>query len=151
MSAPRTVLAIDDSETILARLRGLLEGRGYEVVTSGDWVEANRLVHKVRPALVIVDQHLGGFHGTFLVRAFRTFFGGDLPLIVMSSEDVAAEAASAGATTFLRKAHLAHAGTLIDAILACPEGARCKMSVAEDGARCGCARTSSRRLGRTKP
>ncbi len=148
----RTILAVDDSATILARVRDALEARGYEVITSGDWVEANRLVHKIRPSLVLVDQHLGAFHGTFLVRAFRTFFGADLPLVVMSSEDVAAEAESAGATTFISKKLLAQVGELVDGILACQHGARCKLTATDHGTACTCARPSpSRRLPRSGP
>jgi CheY-like chemotaxis protein len=147
--AARTILAVDDSATVLARVREALEARGYEVVTSGDWVEANRLVHKVRPSLVLVDEHLGAFHGTFLVRAFRGFFGADLPIVVMSSEDVAAEARAAGATTFIPKAHLTKVGQLVDGILACPDGARCKLTANAYGVACTCPRPSpSRRLPR---
>lgn len=142
------MLVVDDSETVLARVRGALEPRGYVVVATADWVQANKIVHSVRPSLVVLDHHIGHFKGTFLVRALRTFFGPDLPILLMSSEPVGPEAAAAGATGFVPKEHLGWLPDLIDAVLECPEAARCRRTTTDYGTACDCGRAKTTRRRR---
>ncbi len=115
------VLVIDDSPTLLEYVSELLRDLGHEPVACVDWVQANRLVHQQRPDLVLLDQHLGAFRGTFVARAFRSFFGDSLPLVIMSGEDVFDAAQAAGADAFIPKEWLgSHLGTLMDTLLSRP-------------------------------
>ncbi len=52
------ILVIDDSEVVLARIRGALVGAGYDVVTSSQTVGAARYLRGCN--LVIVDFHMPG-------------------------------------------------------------------------------------------
>ena len=53
------ILIVDDSETVLAQVREVLEGAGYAVFTARDWREC-RTSLAVRPDLVLVDVILPG-------------------------------------------------------------------------------------------
>jgi len=54
------VLIVDDSETLLATAREVLEGAGYTVFTARNWREC-RTALSVRPDLVLVDVVLPGY------------------------------------------------------------------------------------------
>lgn len=126
------ILVIDDTPTILAFCVAQLPG--HEVHTATDWIEANRIAHAVKPDLIVLDENLGSFQGSFLVRAFRMFFGPSLPLVTISSADVAESAKAAGANAFLPKEQLVALSGLVDVMLACSAGGACAACVGLSGA-----------------
>lgn len=131
------VLIVDDNQVVLTYLGELLTQRGHEVRGVQDWIEANKLVHRERPDLILVDENLGNFQGCYLVRAFRSFFGNDLPIVVMSAEDVAARAREAGADGYVPKATLAQVVPDLLELARCPERARCR--VEREASKLSCA------------
>jgi len=128
------ILALDDSATILEFVRALL--CDHEVVACTDWVDANRRIHQGDIDLVVVDQELEQFQGTFFVRAIRGFFGINLPVVVLSGKDVEDEALGAGATAFLSKERSDLLPALIERVLRCPNRGACVLVV--DGGRVEC-------------
>jgi len=131
------VLVIDDTPTILAFCSMHLVK--HEVHTAGDWVEANRIAHAVKPDLIVLDEDLGAFQGSYLIRAFRMFFGPTLPLVMISSQDHREASKAAGANTFLSKTQLPALPALVDRLLGCRKGGECLIEVSAAGA-VACAR-----------
>lgn len=100
------VLVLDDSPSVLAQAE-LLLGELFDVTTCTEWVDANAKAHERRPDAVVIDWQLGPFKGTYLVRAFRIFFGAQLPIVMISAHPAAKArpaATEAGADEFLSKA-----------------------------------------------
>lgn len=115
MKKPK-VLFLDDSPTLLAQAEKLL-GTQFDVVTASDWIEANRLAHRDRPDLVVIDWKLNGFEGSHLVRAFRMFFGATLPIVMISSDDAGADASyEAQADSFVPKRDLAKLPAILESL-----------------------------------
>ena len=118
------VLFLDDSPTVLAQAELLLGGR-FDLEACSDWIEANAAAHARPPDAVVVDWRLGPFMGTYLVSAFRTFFGPELPVVLISADPAgAAAAAEAGATRFVAKDDLGDLPDLLTTLIAAPPGAR---------------------------
>lgn len=63
------ILVIDDSEVILERVKTCLKGAGYEVATSTQTVGNGR--HLSNCDLVIIDFHMPGINGDFVVASLR--------------------------------------------------------------------------------
>jgi len=126
------ILVLDDSPVVLGILAGQLEEE-HEVVCCGDWTEANQRLHQRDIDLLIVDQELGQFHGTYFVRAVRDFFGPALPIVVLSATPVATAALSAGADGFVAKKDAGVLPAIIERLLTCPRRDPCAV-VVEDGA-----------------
>lgn len=122
------ILALDDSPTILAFLEHLL-GDEHELICCTDWVAANKRLHSEQVDLVIVDQQLEQFQGTFFVRAVRDFFGPKLPVVVLSGEEVESTAFEAGATAFVPKVDTEVLSGLIRRILGCARKGACTLAV----------------------
>ena len=114
-SVTRRVLVLDDSPTILAQVEALLSPR-FSVYVTTEWVEANALMHRLDPAALVIDWNLAGFEGTYLIRAFRRFFGDELPIVMLSGEADAAEVArEAGASAFVPKRDMDHLAAALEA------------------------------------
>lgn len=128
------ILVVDDSPTILNRIQEEL-GEKYEVSTCTDWIQANRLVHHFRPDVVIIDENLGDFNGSYLTRSLRAFFKGQdsFVIIAISAEKGNERAAlDAGANIFLHKSLLDRLGDLVGRIEKCPLRDRCTIRISED-------------------
>jgi DNA-binding response OmpR family regulator len=64
MSAPKTILIVDDDRELVDGLRSLLERQGYKVVTAGDGVQGKNTIYNQKPDLVILDMmmhRMGGY------------------------------------------------------------------------------------------
>lgn len=115
MNAPirHRVIVLDDSPTVLAQVEALLGAR-FELHTTTQWVEANALAHSKDPDALVVDWNLDGFEGTYLISAFRRFFGPELPIVMLSGEENAQAAAdAAGASAFIPKSNLPALGVTL--------------------------------------
>ena len=102
-----TVLVIDDSMTFRERLRELLEGEGYAVLTAPSGEEGLRLAADRRPNAVIVDGIMPGIDGATVIRRIRLDAAlRDTPcLLLTAADDYATELQmlDAGADGFVRK------------------------------------------------
>jgi DNA-binding response OmpR family regulator len=81
----RTVLVVDDQETIVATVRAALEREGFDVDVCGDGPSALRRVRDEPPALVILDVGLPGMDGLEVLREIRR--GADLPVVMLTARD----------------------------------------------------------------
>jgi DNA-binding response OmpR family regulator len=64
MSAPKTILIVDDDRELVDGLRALLERQGYKVITAGDGVQGKNTIYNQKPDLVILDMmmhRMGGY------------------------------------------------------------------------------------------
>jgi two-component system chemotaxis response regulator CheY len=104
----KTVLAVDDSATMLANIKVTLENAGYRVLTATGGAEALRLLQGAEPVhAVLTDVNMPQMNGIELVRAIRQLprcrF---VPVIVLTTVTEAArkeEARQAGATGWIVK------------------------------------------------
>lgn len=69
---PKHILAIDDEAPILDLLREYLSSQGYRVSTATTALEAQRLVEKEIPDLIISDLQLEETDGLHLIEQLRT-------------------------------------------------------------------------------
>jgi DNA-binding response OmpR family regulator len=105
MSAPRTILLIDDDADILAAMRTVLERRGYRVVTASDGNAGLAAAEREGPDLVVVDMMMPKQSG-FLVLEKLKSRGGGPPVIMITANEGSrhrAYAESLGADDYLRK------------------------------------------------
>ncbi|HEY2029907.1 MAG TPA: response regulator [Myxococcales bacterium] len=102
------LLVEDNPDDELLMLRALRKSKvNREIVVARDGVEAQRLLDKLSPVLVVLDLKLPKVEGLTVLRRIR----GDprierLPVVVLTSsreERDLAESYAAGATSFIRK------------------------------------------------
>ena len=107
MSAPATILVVDDIPLNVKLLADLLAVKGYAVTTAASGDEALRKVESERPDLVLLDVVMPGMSGYEVCRAIRRNPAtGILPVIMVTALDPAAErikGLDAGADDFLTK------------------------------------------------
>jgi len=80
------ILAIDDSKTIIAHLKGVLEPRGYRVDTLDMFIELPTLIKNDPPDLVILDLNMPTIPGIPLGGLIRKFQPHEIPIVVYSSQ-----------------------------------------------------------------
>ena len=103
----RTILTVDDSNSMRQMVRATLEGAGYGVVEAADGHEALEFARGNTVDLVISDVHMPRMDGIALVSALRALPGYRLiPLLLLtteSSQDKKMEGKRAGATGWIVK------------------------------------------------
>lgn len=114
-AAPSTVsnmargyLLVDDEREFLALAREILGGEGRVVAEARDPDEAERLLGKARPAVVIIDVHIGATSGFQLARRLLEL-APQVRIVMVSSVDEPAYgdlSRSVGAVGFLPKKRL---------------------------------------------
>ncbi|HEX6708652.1 MAG TPA: hybrid sensor histidine kinase/response regulator [Albitalea sp.] len=85
----RTVLIVDDEESIREGLGMLLEEWGYQAIAAGSVEQAERLVHMLGapPDLILSDLHLGdGPDGIAAIEAVRRRCACDVPAILITGD-----------------------------------------------------------------
>jgi two-component system sensor histidine kinase and response regulator WspE len=106
----RSVLLVDDSESVRAVLRRTLENDGYEVTTASDGTDALNLLAARSFDLLITDIDMPHLDGLTLVRRVRAQAAtAPLPVIVASYRDsmeTQEQALLSGANRFIAKASL---------------------------------------------
>jgi two-component system response regulator HydG len=99
------VLVVDDEPALREVLSQRLTDWGCDVSTAGDVTEAEAVLRRTHPDLVLSDVVLPGLSGLDLLRRFKRH-DADLPVILITAHanvDAAVEAMKAGATDFLIK------------------------------------------------
>jgi two-component system nitrogen regulation response regulator NtrX len=101
----RRILVVDDEESILRCLEGVLRDEGYEVVVAGSGEEALEKVEAEHPDVVLLDVWLPGIDGMETLESLRARLPG-LPVVMMSGHgtiETAVQATSLGACDFIEK------------------------------------------------
>jgi twitching motility two-component system response regulator PilH len=101
------VLIVDDSATIVALLRRMLQQSGYTTLEAGDAEKGIEIARAERPDLVFLDivlPNMNGFQALRLMR--RDPLTKDIPIIMISGNEQATEqfyAQRIGADDFMKK------------------------------------------------
>jgi DNA-binding response OmpR family regulator len=83
------ILAVEDESDITAALRLVFERAGYEFVSSPDGRSGLRMMHELRPDLVVLDVGLPGLDGWAVLERIRDL--ADIPVLVLSAHSLASE------------------------------------------------------------
>ncbi|MEE8517504.1 MAG: response regulator transcription factor [Dehalococcoidia bacterium] len=79
------ILVVDDEETVRYYLQEMLTRAGYEAWTAVDGKDGLRLMHNLRPSLVLTDMSMPRMEGLEFIGRIREL--SDIPVIVLSVED----------------------------------------------------------------
>jgi len=90
------ILVVDDELDVLDTVKYRLEQSGYEVVTSGDGIQALGIVRAAQPDLLILDVMLPGENGYRVAHYIREdesagVYPRRLPIILLTARDLSAE------------------------------------------------------------
>jgi DNA-binding response OmpR family regulator len=88
MSAPPSILVVDDEPPILDLIRGYLEREGFIVRTVEDGLAAVEQVRADRPDVVVLDLMLPGLDGIEVCRQIRTFSDAYVLMLTARSEEI---------------------------------------------------------------
>lgn len=98
------VLIVDDSAAVVATLRTLLDGCGYEVATALTGAEALEAVRVAQPDVILLDWVLPDTEGPQLLREIRTFCSARCIMITaQDSPEHCVAALDAGCDDFVPK------------------------------------------------
>ncbi|MFZ4439133.1 MAG: sigma-54-dependent transcriptional regulator [Syntrophales bacterium] len=101
----KTILIVDDEESICKTLGGILTDEGYPVVTAASGEEALRVLEEEPPSLVILDIWLPGMDGIEVLKAIKAAHP-HLQVVMMSGHgtiETAVKATKLGAFDFIEK------------------------------------------------
>ncbi|MBN1546391.1 MAG: sigma-54-dependent Fis family transcriptional regulator [Syntrophaceae bacterium] len=101
----RTILVVDDEESICSSLRGILLDEGYEVLTANSGEEAIKVVDEELPNLVLLDIWLPGMDGIETLKQIRTDHP-QIRVVMMSGHgtiETAVKSTKLGAFDFIEK------------------------------------------------
>ena len=101
----KTILVVDDEESICQSLRGILSDEGYEVRSVGSAEEALKAVEDDLPDLVLLDIWLPGMDGLEALKILKADYP-QVPVIMMSGHgtiETAVKATKLGAFDFIEK------------------------------------------------
>jgi len=82
----RSILVVDDNETVAKALRLILTDAGFEVAAFQSGLAALRYVEGDPPAAALIDIHLPDINGLVLTQRLREMLGPDTPLLVLSGD-----------------------------------------------------------------
>ena len=98
-----TILYVEDHRLVADAVKDTLEAKGWRVVLCVDGAAAlTKIASGARYDLLITDNHLPHVNGLELVRYVRRLHA-ELPIVMFSAVDCAADAEQAGVNVFLRK------------------------------------------------
>ena len=101
----KTILIVDDEESICQTLEGILADEGYETVAAGSGEEALRVVEEELPNLVLLDIWLPGMDGIEVLKAIKGSHP-QVQVVMMSGHgtiETAVKATKLGAFDFIEK------------------------------------------------
>lgn len=105
-TVPKTILVVEDDESLLKLLKESLTIAGFKVFTAADGFEALDVLNNVKPNLIITDLIMPKVNGIEFIKAVRTRFTGDqVPIVALTGvpEVIQAQAMSAGADHLIKK------------------------------------------------
>jgi len=101
----KTILVVDDEDSICQVLKGILTDEGYQVVTAGTGEDALRLVDEELPDLVLLDIWLPGIDGIETLKQMKAKHAA-LPVVMISGHgtiESAVRSTKLGAFDFIEK------------------------------------------------
>jgi CheY-like chemotaxis protein len=82
---PRTVLVVEDDESIRNVITDVLEDRGFRVVAAGNGAAALERLDQMRPDVMVLDLLMPVMHGWDLMETYAEKTDGDtIPIVVVS-------------------------------------------------------------------
>ena len=110
MEQKRKILVIDDDRLVLKSLANLLKQQGYDVVCASDGPEAESLLRKALPNLIVCDIRMPRQDGVTVIRNLKRISreetGVEIPFIFITgyaSEEAPIDAVKLGAKDYLLK------------------------------------------------
>lgn len=83
---PRTILLIEDDETIRAALKRVFEGEGYRVMAAADGTQLSNVLDDAPVDLILLDVGLPWINGFELAEMMKAHDDlGDIPLVFLSA------------------------------------------------------------------
>ncbi len=101
----KSILLVDDEETIIASLRTVLENKGYTVHTAQDGTKGLQVFEEKDPDLIITDLMLNGVNGIDLLKRVKKVKPHVMVIVITGygKLDSAIEALKLGAMDYLLK------------------------------------------------
>jgi DNA-binding response OmpR family regulator len=103
----KVVLIVDDEPTIIAIVEDLLQLKGFESLSAGDAEEAERVIKKHRPDLILLDVMMPNISGFDFCRRLKSLPEyRDIPVIfvsVMNKPEDMAKGKEVGAADYIPK------------------------------------------------
>ena len=107
MAEPFLILVVDDEPDILSLNRTILEREGWQVITSGDGVDAIQKAIDRQPDLIVLDVMMPRMNGIEACRAIRQHEATRLvPVILITTrgeEEYVAQGFAAGCNDYVTK------------------------------------------------
>jgi len=100
--APKTILCIDDDDSMLGYQKALLERRGYAVLTAASARRGLQIAAVCAVAAVIVDYHMPEMNGHEVATEIKRLKP-EIPIVMVSSEDEIPEHALKVVDAFVSK------------------------------------------------
>ncbi len=105
--AERTVLIVDDDESIVRLLSTDLRFRGYKAIAALDGEQALMITHRMKPDVILMDIAMPGLNGIAVIEKIRqSKLVSHIPIIIVTAFDRAEfrqQAREAGITEFILK------------------------------------------------
>lgn len=101
----RTILIVDDEESIIQSLNGILTDEGFEVISANSGVKAIEIIEEVMPDLVLLDIWMPGMDGIETLVKVKEAYP-HLQVVMMSGHgtiETAVRATKLGAYDFIEK------------------------------------------------
>ena len=101
----KTILVVDDEDSICQVLKGILTDEGYEVLTTGTGEDALKLVDEELPDLVLLDIWLPGIDGIETLKQIKAKHA-TMPVVMISGHgtiESAVKSTKLGAFDFIEK------------------------------------------------
>lgn len=106
MKEIKKILICEDEEILLTALKFRLQKQGYELFLAADGAEAEMLLKKERPDMLVTDIDVPKKNGLELVNFVRQDLEWDIPIIMiapMENGEEILKAKQSGATDFVTK------------------------------------------------
>ena len=79
------ILVVDDSPTVIHKVRRILEPKGFKVLTVKLLIELPQLLKKNPPDLIVLDLHMPALSGLRFANLIRTYQPYNIPIVIYSS------------------------------------------------------------------
>ena len=102
----RHIIVVDDEPEIRNLVQEILEDEGFTVDVAENAIKARNLIETNKPNLILLDIWMPDIDGITLLKEWKTTFGQEVPIIMMSGHgnvETAVEATRSGAYDFIEK------------------------------------------------